>query len=380
MVTLAEMLHKALQSGASDLHLTIGTPPQMRVDGKLHPMELPPLTPADTKRLSYSVMTDTQKHAYEEKWEIDFSFGIKDLCRFRANVFTQRGAVAAVFRVIPFEIRSFEALGLPPVVQRLCGKPRGLILVTGPTGCGKSTTLAAMIDKINRERYEHILTIEDPIEFLHSHKCCIVNQREVNNDTHSFADALRVALREDPDVVLIGEMRDLETVESALRIAETGHLTLATLHTNSAASTINRIVDIFPANQQPQIRAQLSLVLEGILCQSLIPRANGSGRAMAMEIMIPNSAIRNLIREDKVHQIYSSMQTGQEKHEMQTFNQSLAHLVLTRQIAEEDALAKSSNIDELQELIRRGVGLNAPATQGAAPHLRRPEPVGSAHR
>jgi twitching motility protein PilT len=381
MLTLAEMLHKALQSGASDLHLTIGTPPQLRVDGKLHPMEeLPALTPADTKRLSYSVMTDTQKHAYEEKWEIDFSFGIKELCRFRANVFTQRGAVAAVFRMIPFEIRSFEALGLPPVVQRLCGKPRGLILVTGPTGCGKSTTLAAMIDKINRERYEHILTIEDPIEFLHSHKSCIVNQREVNNDTHSFSDALRVALREDPDVVLIGEMRDLETVESALRIAETGHLTLATLHTNSAASTINRIVDIFPANQQPQIRAQLSLVLEGILCQSLIPRANGTGRAMAMEIMIPNSAIRNLIREDKVHQIYGTMQTGQEKYEMQTFNQSLAHLVLNRQIAEEDALAKSSNIDELQELIRRGVGLIAPATQAATPHARRPEPVGSARR
>ncbi len=307
----------------------------------------------------------------------DFSFGIKDLCRFRANIFTQRGAVGAVFRVIPFEIRSFEALGLPPVVQRLCGKPRGLILVTGPTGSGKSTTLAAMIDKINRERHEHILTIEDPIEFLHSHKNCIVNQREVNNDTHSFADALRVALREDPDVVLIGEMRDLETVESALRIAETGHLTLATLHTNSAASTINRIVDIFPANQQPQIRAQLSMVLEGILCQSLIPRSNGTGRAMAMEIMIPNSAIRNLIREDKVHQIYSSMQTGQEKYGMQTFNQSLAHLVLTRQITQEDALSKSSSIDELQELIRRGVGLNASAASAMAARPRRPEAVGS---
>jgi twitching motility protein PilT len=380
MYTLAEMLHRAMQAGASDLHLTIGTPPQMRVDGKLRPMDLPSLTPADTKRLSYSVMTDTQKHSYEERWEIDFSFGIKDLCRFRANVFTQRGAVAAVFRVIPFEIKTFEALGLPPVVQRLCSKPRGLILVTGPTGSGKSTTLAAMIDKINRERYEHILTIEDPIEFLHSHKCCIVNQREVTNDTHSFTDALRVALREDPDVVLIGEMRDLETVESALRIAETGHLTLATLHTNSAATTINRIVDIFPANQQPQIRAQLSMVLEGILCQSLIPRSNGTGRAMAMEILIPNSAIRNLIREDKVHQIYSSMQTGQEKYEMQTFNQSLAQLVLTRQITEEDALAKSSNVDELQELIRRGIGLSSSAAQAALPRARRPEAVGSVTR
>ncbi|MGA2262537.1 MAG: type IV pilus twitching motility protein PilT [Acidobacteriota bacterium] len=377
MLTLTEMLHKAIQAGASDLHLTIGTPPQLRVDGKLHPMDQLALTPADTKRLAYSVMTDTQKHAFEEKWEFDFSFGIKDLCRFRGNVFTQRGAVAAVFRVIPFEIRSFEALGLPPVVQKLCNKPRGLILVTGPTGSGKSTTLAAMIDKINRERNEHILTIEDPIEFLHSHKNCLVNQREVNNDTHSFADALRVALREDPDVVLIGEMRDLETVESALRIAETGHLTLATLHTNSAATTINRIVDIFPANQQPQIRAQLSMVLECILCQSLIPRSNGTGRAMAMEIMIPNSAIRNLIREDKVHQIYSSMQTGQEKFEMQTFNQSLAHLVLTRQITQEDAISKSSGVDELQELIRRGVGLSAPAAVAAAARTRRPESMGN---
>jgi twitching motility protein PilT len=381
MLTLAEMLHQTTKAGASDLHLTIGTPPQMRVDGKLSPMDQPALTPADTKRLAYSVMSDSQKHAFEEKWEYDFSFGIKDLCRFRANIYTQRGAVAAVFRVIPFEIKGFDALGLPPVVQKLCNKPRGLILVTGPTGSGKSTTLAAMIDKINRERHEHILTIEDPIEFLHSHKSCIVNQREVNSDTHSFGDALRVALREDPDVVLIGEMRDLETVESALRIAETGHLTLATLHTNSAASTINRIVDIFPANQQPQIRAQLSLVLEGIMCQSLIPRSNGTGRAMAMEIMIPNSAIRNLIREDKIHQIYSSMQTGQEKYEMQTFNQSLAQLALTRQITEEDALGKSSNADELKELIRRGVGLNVPAAAGAAaPRMRRPEPVGSAGR
>ena len=377
MFTLAEMLQKAIQAGASDLHLTTGSPPQLRIDGRVRPMEVPALTPADTKRLAYSVMTDTQKHAFEEKLEFDFSFGIKDLCRFRANVFTQRGAVAAVFRMIPFEIRSFEALGLPPVVQKLCQKPRGLILVTGPTGCGKSTTLAAMIDKINRERFEHILTIEDPIEFLHTHKSCIVNQREVGNDTHSFSAALRVALREDPDVVLIGEMRDLETVESALRIAETGHLTLATLHTNSAFSTVNRIIDIFPSNQQPQIRAQLSLVLEGILCQSLIPRSNGTGRAMAIEIMIPNSAIRNLIREDKIHQIYSSMQTGQEKYEMQTFNQSLAHLVLTRQITEEDALGKSSNVDELQELIRRGVGLNLLATPAAAPRMRRPEPVGS---
>ncbi|MDI9613575.1 MAG: type IV pilus twitching motility protein PilT [Acidobacteriota bacterium] len=366
MATLPELLHKTLHSGASDLHLTIGVPPQIRVDGRLQPVNDEILAAADTKRLAYSVMTDGQKHHFEEKWEIDFSFGIKDLCRFRANVFHQRGAVAAVFRIIPFEIKGFRSLNLPPVVEKLCDKPRGLILVTGPTGSGKSTTLAAMIDKINSERHEHILTIEDPIEFLHSHKNCIVNQREVSSDTHSFSDALRVALREDPDVVLIGEMRDLETVEAALRIAETGHLTLATLHTNSAASTINRIVDIFPSGQQPQIRAQLSLVLEGILCQALIPRANGSGRAMAMEILVPTTGIRNMIREDKIHQIYSSMQTGQDKYGMQTFNQSLSHLVLTKQISREDALNKSSNPDELQDLIQRGVGLNL---QGAAHRL-----------
>jgi len=377
MVTLAEMLQKAMQAGASDLHLTVGASPQFRIDGKLRPLEMPVLTPAETKRLAYSIMTDSQKHQFEEKWEIDFSFGIRDLCRFRGNVFTQRGSVGAVFRIIPFEIKSFEALGLPSVVEKLCEKPRGLVLVTGPTGSGKSTTLASMIDKINHDRHEHIITIEDPIEFVHNHKNCIINQREVSSDTHSFADALRVTLREDPDVVLIGEMRDLETIESALRIAETGHLTFATLHTNSAATTINRIVDIFPASQQSQIRAQLSMVLEGILCQALIPRSNGSGRCMAMEILIPNSAIRNLIREDKIHQIYSSMQTGQEKFGMQTFNQSLAHLVLTKQIAPEDGYAKSSNVEELQDLIQRGVGLNAP---GGALRPRRPEPVGSVGR
>jgi len=377
MNTLPELLQKTLQAGASDLHLTTTVPAQIRVDGKLRPVDDHILTPSDTKRLAYSVMTDSQKHQFEEKWEIDFSFGIKDLCRFRANVFNQRGSVGAVFRVIPFEIKGFKALNLPPVVEQLCDKPRGLILVTGPTGSGKSTTLAAMIDKINMDRHEHILTIEDPIEFLHSNKNCIVNQREVSSDTHSFSDALRVALREDPDVVLIGEMRDLETVESALRIAETGHLTLATLHTNSAATTINRIVDIFPSNQQPQIRAQLSMVLEGILCQSLIPRANGTGRCMAMEIMIPTMAIRNLIREDKIHQIYSSMQTGQDKYGMQTFNQSLSQLVLSKQITMQDAMSKSSNTDELQDLIQRGVGLNL---QASAQRLQRPETAGVLRR
>jgi twitching motility protein PilT len=377
MTTLTEMLQKTLQSGASDLHLTTGVPAKIRVDGKLCAIDQQILNAADTKRLAYSVMTDGQKHQFEEKWEIDFSFGLKDICRFRANIFTQRGSVGAVFRIIPFEIKGFESLNLPPVVEKLCDKPRGLILVTGPTGSGKSTTLAAMIDKINRDRYEHILTIEDPIEFIHPHRNCIVNQREVSSDTHSFTDALRVALREDPDVVLIGEMRDLETVESALRIAETGHLTLATLHTNSAASTINRIVDIFPSNQQPQIRAQLSLVLEGILCQSLIPRASGSGRCMAMEILIPTTAIRNLIREDKIHQIYGVMQTGQDKFGMQTLNQSLSQLVLSRQITQEDALSKSSNTEELQDFIQRGIGLNF---QTAAQRAPRAEPMSGLRR
>ena len=358
MNTLPELLQYTLQSGASDLHLTTSVPPKIRVDGTLRPVNDEALTPADTKRLAYSVMTDSQKHRFEENWEIDFSFGITGLCRFRANIFNQRGHVSAVFRIIPFEIKGFDALRLPPIVEKLCEKPRGLILVTGPTGSGKSTTLAAMIDKINKDRQEHILTIEDPIEFIHRNKNCIINQREVGQDTHSFPDALRVALREDPDVVLIGEMRDLETVESALRVAETGHLTLATLHTNSAASTINRIVDVFPAGQQPQIRAQLSLVLEGILCQTLIPRLNNSGRSMAMEILVPTMAIRNLIREDKIHQVYSAMQTGQEKYGMQTLNQSLAHLVLTQQISQEDAVDKSSNADELLDLIRRGIRLS----------------------
>jgi len=354
---LAELLQKVVDLKGSDLHVGTNTPPRIRVHGKLLPLDHPSLSPADTKKLAYSVMTDAQKYKFEENLELDFSFGIKGLARFRANVFTQRSAVSGVFRLIPFEIKGFDDLRLPPIVQKVCDKPRGLILVTGPTGSGKSTTLAAMIDKINRERNDHIITIEDPIEFIHQHKKCLISQREVHSDTHSFANALRVALREDPDVVLIGEMRDLETIESALRIAETGHLTFATLHTNSASSTINRIVDVFPAYQQSQIRAQLSLVLEGILCQALIPKATGEGRVMAMEIMIPNAAIRNLIREDKIHQIYSAMQTGQEKFGMQTFNQALATLYLGKQITLEEALARSSNQDELQEMIKRGVGV-----------------------
>jgi twitching motility protein PilT len=363
--SLSELLKKLLEMGGSDLHITTNSPPQVRVHGVLQALDFPPLAPADTKALAYSVMTDAQKHRFEENLELDFSFGLKGIARFRANVFNQRGATAAVFRVIPFEIQSFEQLRLPQIVSRLCDKPRGLILVTGPTGSGKSTTLAAMLDKINCERHEHIITIEDPIEFVHQHKNCLVNQREVHSDTRSFADALRSALREDPDVVLIGEMRDLETIESALRIAETGHLTFATLHTNTAASTINRIIDVFPSHQQPQIRAQLSLVLEGILCQALLPKLGGIGRVMAMEILVPNAAVRNLIREDKIHQIYSAMQSGQDKFGMQTFNQALATLVFQKQITLETAIQRSSLPDELQEMIARGAGVvSRPASAG----------------
>jgi len=367
-ITLSELLKKLSEFGGSDLHITTNTPPQIRVDGHLRPLEgYKVLTSADTKQLAYSVLTDAQKHRFEENLELDFSFGVKGLSRFRANIFNQRGAVGAVFRAIPYEIKPFEALGLPPIVKTLCDKPRGLILVTGPTGSGKSTTLAAMIDKINNDRREHILTIEDPIEFLHNHTSCLVNQREVNADTKGFAEALRTALRQDPDVVLVGEMRDLETIESALRIAETGHLTFATLHTNSAASTINRIIDVFPSEQQAQVRAQLSLVLEGILCRALLPKADGQGRAMALEILVPNAAIRNLIREDKVHQIYSMMQTGQDKYGMQTFNQSLATLYHRRLISLEMAMQRSSNTDELKELIDRGSGLNTGNGNGTMP-------------
>ncbi len=358
-ITLPDLLRKMTDAGGSDLHLTTNSPPQVRVHGHLSPLPgYRPLSPAETKQLAYSVLTDAQKHRFEENLELDFSFGLKGMSRFRANLFNQKGAVGAVFRAIPYEIRTFEALGLPPVVSDLCKKPRGLVLVTGPTGSGKSTTLAAMIDKINVDRHDHILTIEDPIEFLHNHKNCIINQREVNADTHGFAHALRTALRQDPDVVLVGEMRDLETIEMALRIAETGHLTFATLHTNSAYSTINRIIDVFPAGQQAQVRTQLSLVLEGIMCQSLLPKATGDGRSMALEILIPNAAIRNLIREDKIHQIYSMMQTGQDKFGMQTFNQALASLYHKRAITLETAMARSSNADELKELIERGSGVN----------------------
>jgi twitching motility protein PilT len=360
MQTLPELLHTMVQMEGSDLHITTNTPPQIRVHGHLVRLQAPDLSPSDTKQLAYSVLTDAQKKRFEETMELDFSFGIKGLARFRVNMFNQRGSVGAVYRLIPERIRAFQELNLPAVLATLAEKPRGLVLVTGPTGSGKSTTLAAMIDKINKERHDHILTIEDPIEFVHQHQGCLVNQREVHSDTESFSNALRAALREDPDIVLIGEMRDLETVEAALRIAETGHLTFGTLHTNSASQTINRIIDIFPAHQQSQIRTQLSLVLEGIVCQALLPKVGG-GRVVSLEIMVPTHGIRNLIREDKVHQIYSAMQTGQEKMGMQTMNQSLATLFQKRLITQETAMMASSNRDELQDLITRGVGVVAGA-------------------
>ena len=355
-VTLSQLLKTMVEQSGTDLHITTNSPPQVRIHGKLIPLKLPPFNPTDTKKLIYAILNDSQKQRFEEQLELDFSFGIKNLARFRANVFYQRGAVAGAFRLIPYEIRNFNTLGIAKAVESLCELPRGLILVTGPTGSGKSTTLAAMLDKINAERSEHIITIEDPVEYLHSHKRCIVNQREVHTDTKSFSRALRAALRQDPDVVLVGEMRDLETVETALTIAETGHLTFATLHTNSAIQTINRIIDIFPAHQQTQIRTQLSFVLEGVVCQSLLPTANGKGRCLAMEVLVPNAAVRNLIREDKIHQIYATMQTGQLKHGMQTFNQSLATLYFQGKISRDTAVARSSNKDELIDMMNRGVG------------------------
>jgi twitching motility protein PilT len=354
-------LRTLVDNNGSDLHLTTNTPPQIRVHGKLQLLDLPPLGAADTKALAYSVLTDAQKKRFEETLELDFSFGIRGIARFRCNVFSQRGAVAAVYRVIPEQIKTFSELGLPAVIGNLSERPRGLVLVTGPTGSGKSTTLAAMIDKINTERREHIITIEDPIEYIHQHKGCLVNQREVHADTHGFAVALRAALREDPDIVLIGEMRDLETIESGLRIAETGHLTFATLHTNSAAQTINRIIDVFPSHQQGQVRTQLSLVLEGIICQTLLPRADGMGRVVSLEIMVPTPAIRNLIRDDKVHQIYSTMQAGQERLGMQTMNQNLVTLYQKRLITLDTAMGASSQRDELEQMISRGAGVVAGA-------------------
>ncbi len=350
-VSLHQLLKVMTEKGASDMHITTGTPPLLRIDGSIVPLKLPPLSPVDTKQLCFSVLTEEQRAHFEKHNELDLSFGVKGLSRFRANIFTQRGAVAGAFRTIPFKILTFEELGLPKVISDFTAKPSGLVLVTGPTGSGKSTTLAAIIDKINAEQRCHIITIEDPIEYLHPHKLSVVNQREVGTDTEGFKHALKYVLRQDPDVVLVGEMRDLETIEAALTISETGHLVFATLHTNSAVSTINRIIDVFPPHQQPQIRSKLSFVLTGIVSQQLLPMAGTPGRVLAIEVLVPNPAIRNLIREDKVHQIYSQMQVGQEKYAMQTLNQSLFSLYQRRLITGEEAMNRSLEPDELKMMM-----------------------------
>ncbi|MET0343532.1 MAG: type IV pilus twitching motility protein PilT [Polyangiales bacterium] len=350
-INLHQLLRAMIDKNASDLHVTTSSPPQLRIDGAMVPLKVPPLSPMETKQLCYSVLTEEQKVQFEKSNELDLSFGVKNLARFRANIFLQRGAVAGVFRAIPFKVLGFEELGLPPIIAELTNKESGLVLVTGPTGSGKSTTLAAMIDKINSETRQHIITIEDPIEYIHSHKLSLVNQREVHTDTHGFKESLKSVLRQDPDIVLVGEMRDLETIEAAMTIAETGHLVFATLHTKTAVGSINRIIDVFPPHQQAQIRAQLSFTLQAVVTQMLIPRADGPGRVMVMEVMVPNAAIRNLIREDKVHQIYSIMQTGQGVSGMQTMNQALYGAYMRRQISLEDAKLRSPDQTELTSMI-----------------------------
>jgi len=372
-INLHQLLRTMVQKGASDLHITTGTPPQLRIDGTLVPLKLPPLTPTDTKQLCYSILTEDQKVSFETRNELDMSFGVKNLSRFRANIFMQRGAIAGAFRAIPFRILTFDELGLPPVVAELSDKPRGLVLMTGPTGCGKSTSLASIIDRINTEKRLHVITIEDPIEYLHPNKGCIVNQREVGTDTASFKDALKYVLRQDPDVVLVGEMRDLETIEAALTISETGHLVFATLHTNSCVQSVNRIIDVFPPHQQGQVRAQLSFVLQGVVTQQLLPRADGPGRVLACEVMIPNPAIRNLIREDKVHQIYSAMQVGQDKFQMMTLNQCLFNLVQRRLITVEEAFGRTGDADELRAMFQPGAagGKGGSAVQIPGPSTQR---------
>ncbi len=345
-VNLRALLEEMIEKDASDLHITAGERPKLRIDGDIVSASAPDiLNPKDTLSLAYSVLTENQKKRFETEDELDFSFGIQNLARFRGNCFKQRGCVAMVIRMIPFNVRTFEDLGLPPVVAKLAERPRGLVLVTGPTGSGKSTTLAAMIDKINKERKGHIITVEDPIEFIHRHHSCIINQREVGTDTKSFANSLKYALREDPDVILVGEMRDLETIAATLTIAETGHLALATLHTNSAAESINRIIDVFPSSQQTQVRAQLAFVLEGVITQTLLPKAKGRGRSMACEIMVCTPAIRALIRDDKVHQIYSALQSG-KKHGMQTMNDALYQLYVNREVAQDECLRASGDPNE----------------------------------
>jgi twitching motility protein PilT len=357
-INLRLLLQEMVQRGASDLHVTAGVRAKIRIDGELRDSSIDyVLKPKDTLQIAYSILTEQQKKRYETEDELDFSFGVQNLSRFRGNVFKQRGCVAMAIRQIPYEITTVEQLGMPPILATLADRPRGLVLITGPTGSGKSTTLAALLDKINRERRGHIITIEDPIEFIHRHQRCMVNQREVGADTQSFTQALKYALRQDPDVILIGEMRDLETISAALTIAETGHLVLATLHTNSAAESINRIIDAFPSHQQSQVRAQLSFVLEGVITQMLLPKAKGRGRVAAAEVMICTPAIRAVIRDEKIHQIYSLMQAG-KKHGMQTMNDAFQVLYLQGMITKEEALKRSADPNEFL----RAVGELAPSS------------------
>jgi len=370
-LNLRVLLEEMIERNASDLHISAGERPKLRVDGDITNSNVDfMMQPKDTLQLAYSVLTENQKKRFEMEDELDFSFGIQNLARFRGNCFKQRGCVSMVIRQIPFDIKTFEQLNLPKVIADLSDKPRGLILVTGPTGSGKSTTLAAMLDKINRELKGHMITIEDPIEFIHKHQACIVNQREVGSDTKSFQAALKYALRQDPDVVLIGEMRDLETIQAGLTIAETGHLAFATLHTNSAAEAINRIIDVFPSHQQAQVRAQLAFSLEGIITQTLLPRMGGRGRAMAAEILVVTPAIRALIRDDKIHQIYSMMQSG-KKFGMQTMNDALYNLYMSKTVALEEVLRASHDQSELMRMIgvspeeTNGTPAKSPAMAGA---------------
>ena len=356
---LSDYLFDAIGMGASDLHVTAGLPPMVRITGKVQPLDYPPLTPNATRELIYDILSNDQRQRLENDWELDFSYSLPRTARFRVNVYYQRSALGAAFRAIPHEITGLDELGLPKAVHDMIEKPRGLVLVTGPTGSGKSTTLASMIDKINETRNEHIMSVEDPIEFLHQHKKCIVNQREVNQDTKSFAQALKHVLRQDPDVILVGEMRDLETISLAVTAAETGHLVFGTLHTQDAPQTVDRIIDVFPPHQQHQVRAQLANALQGIITQTLIPRRDGNGRVVACEVLVPTPGVRNLIREAKNHQIYSAMQTG-GKFGMQTMDTALVELVRRGVISREEAERRSSNPDELRRLAGgSSVGANA---------------------
>ena len=350
-LNLHALLRAMMDYEASDLHITTGSPPQLRIDGSLTPLKTEALRPAETQRLCYSVLSEEQREKFEKEKELDFSFGLKNMARFRANFFMQRGAVGAAIRKIPFEVPSMEELGIPEAMRQLVRRSSGLVLVTGPTGSGKSTTLASIIHMLNHERRGHIITIEDPIEYLHPHKMCLINQREVGHDTQGFKEALKYVLRQDPDIILIGEMRDLETIEAALTLSETGHLVFATLHTNSSVQTINRIINVFPTYQRLHVRAQLSFVLQGVLSQQLLPKVGG-GRVLATEMMVSNAAVRNLIREEKIHQIYSHIQVGGAKYGTQTMNQCLYELIRSKTVLADDALSRSPNFEELERMLR----------------------------